>query len=62
MDYARQVSRVDPAGLPAPAVPDAATPLRPDVVTPSLDRQEVLDAAPLADKLTGLFKVPRVLG
>ena len=62
VDYARQVSQVDPAGLPVPAVPDAATPLRPDVVTPSLDREEVLEAAPLADKAAGLFKVPRVLG
>ncbi len=33
--------------------------LRSDVVTPSLDRDQVLDGAP--DSGDGLFKVPRVL-
>jgi len=34
--------------------------LRPDVVAPSLDRDEVLAAAPAAED--GRFRVPRILG
>jgi aspartyl-tRNA(Asn)/glutamyl-tRNA(Gln) amidotransferase subunit C len=33
--------------------------MRPDVVTPSLDREEVLAAAPAAED--GRFRVPRIL-
>lgn len=34
--------------------------VRPDVVTPSLDRDEVLSQAPLAE--AGQFRVPQILG
>jgi aspartyl-tRNA(Asn)/glutamyl-tRNA(Gln) amidotransferase subunit C len=62
LEFARQVQSVDTADVtpdsymlpPAPAVRDDAT-------LPSLDRDEVLAAAPDADRTTGLFKVPRVL-
>lgn len=62
VDYARQVSTVDTAELARPTDPAGATALRADVVTPSLERADVLAAAPLADADTGLIKVPRVLG
>ncbi len=62
VEYARQVADVETADLAGYAAPDAPTPLRDDAVTPSLDRSDVLGAAPLADLDTALIKVPRVLG
>jgi aspartyl-tRNA(Asn)/glutamyl-tRNA(Gln) amidotransferase subunit C len=56
----------DIAGLDTDDVPPTSHPvplrnvLRPDVVRPSLDRDEVLAAAP--DAVDGRFRVPPVLG
>ena len=47
---------VEPLAHPLPL----ANVLRPDVVTPSLDRDEVLSQAPAAED--GQFRVPRILG
>jgi aspartyl-tRNA(Asn)/glutamyl-tRNA(Gln) amidotransferase subunit C len=52
--------------LPTKDVPPTSHPLpmtnafRPDHVTPSLDREEVLEQAP--DAVDGYFRVPRILG
>lgn len=62
VDYARQVCDVDTGVIAAPVVSGAETPLREDVVTPSLDREDVTGAAPHADADAGLITVPRVLG
>jgi aspartyl-tRNA(Asn)/glutamyl-tRNA(Gln) amidotransferase subunit C len=59
--YAQQIDAVDTSDVPATAHVSAAAPLREDRVQPSLPRNEVLAAAPDADRETGLFKVPRVL-
>lgn len=61
VDYARQVCDVDTAAVPEPAVAAAPTPLREDVVQSSLERVDVIGAAPHADAEAGLIKVPRVL-
>ena len=56
----------DVAGLDLDGVPPTAHPLpvvnvlRPDVVGPTLDRDEVLAAAPEAED--GRFRVPRIMG
>lgn len=62
LDFARQVDGVDTTMIAAADVL-AARPvtLRDDLVRPSIDRQEVLAAAPDADPAAGLFKVPRVI-
>ncbi len=63
LDYARQVQSVDTSGVPPTSHPTGAlTPLREDEVQPSLSRDTALSQAPEADKVAGLFKVPRVLG
>ena len=62
VEYARQVRDVDTTGATAPVAPAAPVRLREDEVRPSLDRRDVLDAAPDADQAAGLIKVPRVLG
>src|SRR5688572_8099832 len=59
--YAEQIAAVDTSRA-HPRLPASNTPLRDDVMQPSLERDAVLDAAPDADRGTGLFKVPRVLG
>jgi aspartyl-tRNA(Asn)/glutamyl-tRNA(Gln) amidotransferase subunit C len=59
--YAEQIAAVDTSRA-HPHPPGSNTPLREDVMQPSLERDAVLDAAPDADRETGLFKVPRVLG
>jgi aspartyl-tRNA(Asn)/glutamyl-tRNA(Gln) amidotransferase subunit C len=60
--YAEQIQRVPTEGIePTSHAGDAAT-LRDDEVRPSLPRDEVLAAAPDADLVAGLYKVPRVLG
>jgi aspartyl-tRNA(Asn)/glutamyl-tRNA(Gln) amidotransferase subunit C len=61
--YAEQIQGVDTDGVPdaqtASAAPDAG---RADDVRPSLASDDVLAAAPEADREAALFKVPRVLG
>ncbi len=53
---ALDLAEVAPMTQPYPLV----NVLRPDVVAPSLDRAEVLAAAPAAED--GRFRVPRILG
>ena len=60
--YARQVCDIDTAEVSGPAVAATPTPLREDVVQASLERADVIGAAPHADAESGLIKVPRVLG
>ena len=61
--YADQVQQVDTSGIEvAPAAASGDTAARDDVPAPSLDRDLVLAQAPSADRVAGLFKVPRVLG
>ena len=61
LSYADQVQQADTSAAAAPA-PPAAPRLRDDELGPCLDRDQVLDEAPAADRAAGLFKVPRVLG
>lgn len=59
--YADQVQQVDTSSVGTPAT--AGEPrLREDVPVPSLDRDLIQSQAPAADRVAGLFKVPRVLG
>ncbi len=59
--YAEQIQRVPTEGIePTSHAGDAAT-LRDDEVRPSLPRDASLAAAPHADTVAGLYKVPRVL-
>ena len=62
LEFVRQIQAVDTSAvdLPSEAV-DTARTMREDHVLPSLERPEVLAAAPAADTAAGLFKVPRVL-
>jgi aspartyl-tRNA(Asn)/glutamyl-tRNA(Gln) amidotransferase subunit C len=60
--YARQVCDVVTTGVGAGDVSPALSPLREDVVQPSLARDEVVGPAPHGDAAAGLIKVPRVLG
>jgi aspartyl-tRNA(Asn)/glutamyl-tRNA(Gln) amidotransferase subunit C len=63
LGYVAQVQAIETEGvLPMshPHVEGTAT--RPDARQPSLDREAALEAAPDADRDTGFFKVPRVLG
>lgn len=58
--FVREIQAVDTSAVAAPS--DALTgALRDDTVRPSLDRDEIVNAAPGADEAAGLFKVPRVL-
>jgi aspartyl-tRNA(Asn)/glutamyl-tRNA(Gln) amidotransferase subunit C len=60
--YAEQIQRVPTEGIePTSHAGDAAT-LRDDEVRPCLRRDASLAAAPDADLVAGLYKVPRVLG
>jgi aspartyl-tRNA(Asn)/glutamyl-tRNA(Gln) amidotransferase subunit C len=62
LEFVRQIQAVDTsAAVPAPALDETLGVFREDVVLPSLDRTDVLAAAPEADASAGLFKVPRVL-
>ena len=62
LEFVRQIQSVDTSSLDYLAeAPDDSARLREDLVLPSLDRGEVLRAAPDADAAAGLFKVPRVL-
>lgn len=58
---AAEIASLDTAGVPPTAHPlPVVNVLRDDVVGPSLERNEVLAAAP--DALDGRFRVPRILG
>ena len=58
--HAADVASLDLEGVPATAHPlPLRNVLRADVVRPSLDRDEVLAAAPAAED--GRFRVPRIL-
>ncbi|MDA8043871.1 MAG: Asp-tRNA(Asn)/Glu-tRNA(Gln) amidotransferase subunit GatC [Actinomycetota bacterium] len=61
LDHARDVELLDTAGVPPTAHPlPLRNVLRDDVVRPSLDRGEVLAAAPSVE--AERFRVPRILG
>jgi aspartyl-tRNA(Asn)/glutamyl-tRNA(Gln) amidotransferase subunit C len=61
LDHARDVEALDTAGVPPTAHPlPLRNVLREDVVTPCLDRDEVLAQAPVAE--ANRFRVPRILG
>jgi aspartyl-tRNA(Asn)/glutamyl-tRNA(Gln) amidotransferase subunit C len=61
--YAEVVQGIDTAGVPPTASVVAGEPAdRADEVTPGLDRDEVLAAAPDASVDAGFFKVPQVIG
>lgn len=61
LDHARDVEALDTAGVPPTAHPlPLRNVLRDDEVGPSLDRDEVLAAAPAVEG--GRFAVPPVLG
>jgi aspartyl-tRNA(Asn)/glutamyl-tRNA(Gln) amidotransferase subunit C len=61
--YAEQVQQIDTTGIePTAGVLDWPAADRDDELRPSLDRDEVLAAAPDAALEAGLFKVPRVIG
>jgi aspartyl-tRNA(Asn)/glutamyl-tRNA(Gln) amidotransferase subunit C len=61
LDHARDVEALDTAGVPPTAHPlPLSNVLRDDVVEPSLDRSEVLAAAPSVE--ADQFRVPRILG
>lgn len=64
LDFARQVQSVDTSSAAAADgfLLDPSPPPRGDTHRPSLPRDEVLRAAPEGDRVTGLLKVPRVLG
>ena len=60
LEHAARVSALDTAGVAATAHPfPLVNVLRPDVVRPSLPRDEVLAEAPAAED--GRFRVPRIL-
>ena len=61
LDHARDVEALDTSDVPPTAHPlPLVNVLRDDLVRPSLDRDEVLAAAPEAEDRR--FKVPRILG
>src|SRR3989440_1282452 len=61
LEHAADVAALDTEGVPPTAHPlPLANVLRDDVVTPGLDRDEVLSQAPEAED--GRFRVPRILG
>lgn len=62
LEFVRQIQSVDTsAAVLDSRAGDANGVFRDDLVLPSLNRAEVLAAAPDADGAAGLFKVPRVL-
>src|ERR1700759_159597 len=63
LTYAEIVQQIDTTGVPPTAsVVSRHAADRADEVTPSLNRDEILAAAPDAAIDAGFFKVPRVIG
>jgi len=63
LEYAQQVQTIDTTGVPPTAHVLGNRPVdRPDELRPSLERDEVLAAAPDPSPAAGLFRVPRVIG
>jgi len=63
LDYVDQLTRIDTRGVPPTShVGITGGVERGDDVRPGLDRDEALAAAPDANRLAGLFRVPRVIG
>jgi aspartyl-tRNA(Asn)/glutamyl-tRNA(Gln) amidotransferase subunit C len=63
LDYATRVQQIDTTGVPPTAsVAERHEGDRPDDIAPSLNRDEVLAAAPDAAAAAGFFRVPRVIG
>src|ERR1700685_3974688 len=61
LEHAQDVQALDTAGVPPTAHPlPLANVWREDVVTPSLDRDEILAQAPEVED--DRFRVPRILG
>jgi aspartyl-tRNA(Asn)/glutamyl-tRNA(Gln) amidotransferase subunit C len=61
--YAEQIQAVPTTGIePMSHAMPSATTWREDVVTPSLNRVDALEAAPDADRAAGVFRVPKVIG
>ncbi|MGK2930118.1 MAG: Asp-tRNA(Asn)/Glu-tRNA(Gln) amidotransferase subunit GatC [Acidimicrobiales bacterium] len=61
LDHARDVAALDLTGVEPTAHPHPLeNVLRPDEVTPGVDRDEVLGQAPATE--AGMFRVPPVLG
>jgi aspartyl-tRNA(Asn)/glutamyl-tRNA(Gln) amidotransferase subunit C len=61
LEHAAQVAALDTADVPATAHPlPLVNVLRPDIVRPSIDRDEVLAGAPETEDHR--FRVPRILG
>lgn len=62
--HIEHIQSVDTSQVPPASHPSAETggAWRDDEVRPSIGREHALDAAPDADRETGFFKVPRVLG
>jgi aspartyl-tRNA(Asn)/glutamyl-tRNA(Gln) amidotransferase subunit C len=61
LEHAEDVASLDTAGVPPTSHPlPLVNVLRPDVVGPSLDRAEVLAAAPAVED--DRFRVPPILG
>lgn len=61
LEHAEDVEALDTTGVPPTAHPlEIVNVLRDDVVQPSLDRDEVLAAAPSVED--GRFRVPSILG
>lgn len=60
LDYAEKLNELDTSNImPTAHVLPVNNVLREDVVTPSLDREKVLQNAP--DQQNGCFKVPKVI-
>ena len=63
LEYARQVQQIDTAGVLPTSHGVAVRPVdRADEHRPSLERDDVLAAAPDPAQRAGLFRVPRVIG
>lgn len=61
LDHAAEITALDLDGVePTPHPVELTNVFRPDVVAPSLDRDEVLACAP--DVEDGRFRVPSILG
>ena len=63
LSYATEVQAVDTAGVPPTSHVLTGVPLdRDDVEGECLDRSESVSAGPDGDPVSGLFRVPRVIG